>query len=104
MCVTSAVTTDWMQRHPTYVLPNPPLGGLPQAPVPVTVTVDAPTKAEFEALKKEMEELKQLLLAAKRYDEATGQPDCEMEEKVELITKLAKLVGVDMQEVFNNHK
>lgn len=104
MCVTSAVTTDWMHRHPTYVLPNPPLGGLPPPVVGGYYLTDAPSRAEFEALKKEMEELKKLLLAAKRYDEATGQPDCEMEDKVELITKLAKLVGVDMQEVFNNHK
>ena len=58
------------------------------------------TKAEFEALKKEVEELKKLLLAAKEYDKKTGQPDCQMDEKVEFIKKLAEYVGVDINEVF----
>lgn len=59
-----------------------------------------PTREEFEALKKEVEELKKLLLAAKEYDEKTGEPDCEIDEKVEVIKKIAKLVGVDMESVF----
>lgn len=59
-----------------------------------------PTQAEFDALKKEVEELKKLLLAAKKFDEATGQPHCEMDEKVDFIKKLAKFVGVDMNDVF----
>lgn len=58
------------------------------------------TKKEFEALRKEIEELKKLLLAAKAFDEATGQPDCEMDEKVALIRQIADLVGVDVDEVF----
>lgn len=58
------------------------------------------TRAEFEALKQEVEELKKLLLAAKEFDEKTGQPDCEIDEKVELIKKIAEMVGVDMDEVF----
>lgn len=58
------------------------------------------TREEFDALKRDIEELKLLLKAAKRYDEATGQPDCEMESKVVLIKKLADLVGVDLSEVF----
>lgn len=118
MCVTSAISTDWLNRNPpvTWPAPTSPFWPPPTTVTPapyiqppgVTIMKDpyeqTPTRAEFNALKNEMEELKKLLLAAKQYDEATGQPNCEMEEKVELITKLAKLVGVDMQEVFNNHK
>jgi hypothetical protein len=38
-------------------------------------------RTEFESLKQEVEELKKLLKAAKAYDEATGQPNCEMRER-----------------------
>lgn len=55
---------------------------------------------EFQKLKKDVEELKKLLLAAKKYDEAVGEPDCEVDDKVELIKKIAAMVGVDMSEVF----
>lgn len=58
------------------------------------------SKRDFDKLQAEVQELKKLLLAAKEYDEKTGQPDCEQEEKVDLIKKIAKLVGVDMEEVF----
>lgn len=60
------------------------------------------SKKDFDALKAEVEELRELLLAAKRFDEATGQPDCEMDEKVELIRQIADLVGVDVDEVFGS--
>ena len=59
------------------------------------------SREEFDALKKEMEELKKLLKAAKEYDEKTGQPDCHMDEKVELIKKIAELVGVDLKGIFD---
>ena len=70
-----------------------------------TLTFDIPecvSKEDFDALKAEVEQLKILLLAAKQYDEATGQPDCEMDEKVELIRRVADLVGVDVDEVFGD--
>jgi hypothetical protein len=101
MCVASAVSNDWINRNSDWQRMFP-IGTAPA--IPSHPIWNGPTREEFDALKKEMQELKKLLIAAKQYDEATGQPDCEMEDKVELITKLAKLVGVDMQEVFNNHK
>lgn len=62
------------------------------------------SKKDFDALRKEVEELKKLLLAAKAYDEATGQKDCEIDEKVELIRQVAELVGVDVDEVFGSRE
>lgn len=62
------------------------------------------SRQEFDALKREMEELKKLLQAAKRFDEETGQPDCEMGDKVELIKRIAKMVGVEMGDVFEAPK
>lgn len=66
-----------------------------------TVTITTPvSREEFEALKSEVEALHRLLREAKRYDEETGQPDCEVDEKVELLRRVAELVGVDMEDVF----
>jgi hypothetical protein len=92
MCTVSYIGDDFNRRLPQHypdytkwVLPAP---------------TSAPTRREFEALKKEMQELKELLKAAKRYDEQTGQPDCEQEDKIALLKRLAELVGVDLSEVF----
>jgi hypothetical protein len=52
-------------------------------------------REEFDALKRDVEEMKALLKRAKEYDERT----CENAEKVALIRKVAKLVGVDLREV-----
>jgi hypothetical protein len=77
----------------------------PQAPEPVrpfNFNIGV-SQVEFDKLKAEVEELKKLLLAAKKFDEATDQVDCEMDEKIALITKIAKAVGVDMADVFAKH-
>ncbi len=58
------------------------------------------TRTEFEALKKEVLELKGMLESAKRFDEMTGQPDCEMDTKVKFIKDLAKFAGVNLGDVF----
>jgi hypothetical protein len=61
--------------------------------------VDMVPRYEFEALKREVEALKELLKAAQKYDEATGQPHCEHEEKVAFLKKMAEYVGIDLSEV-----
>ena len=66
--------------------------GVYQALTPVT-------RHEFDALKKEVEELKLLLAAAKKYDEATGQPECEHKDKVAFLKSVAEFVGVDLADV-----
>jgi hypothetical protein len=70
----------------------------------IGVAISPPTREEFEALKKEVQELKKLLEAAKKYDESTGQKDCEIDEKVVFIKQIAKLVGVDVSKIFPNTK
>ena len=95
MCVVSMIGDGWSKTVPeVYPWVNPP-----------TVTKEViiqsgVSQEEFDKLKREVEELKLLLLAAKRFDEKTGQPDCEIDEKIELIKKIAKVVGVDMEDVF----
>ena len=95
MCTVSNVGDGWARRSKkVYPWVYPPT--TPYDPNPSSVS-----KEEFDKLKKEVEGLKELLKAAKKFDEETGQPDCEMDEKVELIKKVAELVGVDMKEVFS---
>lgn len=57
------------------------------------------SRAEFDELKRQVAEMKELLKRAKAYDEATGQADCEMDEKMDILRKVAKMVGVDLGDV-----
>lgn len=63
------------------------------------ITTPEVSRREFNALKKEVKEMKELLKKAKEYDAKTGQPDCEMEDKVEILKKIAEMVGVDLNDV-----
>jgi hypothetical protein len=58
-----------------------------------------PSKADFDALKRDVEEMKQLLKRAIEYDKRTGQPDCESADKVAFIRKIADLAGVDLDDL-----
>ena len=99
MCVVSMIGDQWGHKYtdprerPGFV-PNPYPGIINRMANSQTVT-----KEEFDKLRADVEELKQLLKAAKAYDERTNQKDCEVEEKVELLRRVAKLVGVDLSEV-----
>lgn len=85
MCVVSMIGDQWRGNFPTMYPTFPEV-----------------SKLEFEALKKEVQELKKLLIAAKQFDEVTGQKDCEMEDKIKFIKEIADAVGVDLSEVFGN--
>ena len=37
---------------------------------------------------------------AKKFDEATGQPDCEMESKIKFLRQIAEALGLTMDDVF----
>jgi hypothetical protein len=62
-------------------------------------TYVGPTRAEFDALKKEVEDLKALLKRAKEYDVRNNEPDCEIAEKMEVLRKIAQLVGISLDDV-----
>ena len=102
MCIVSMIGDDWGRRVPErypWVLPRD-VQIIPSWPSELPNIKPAVSREEFDALKKDVAALRELLLAAKKYDEATGQPDCEVDDKVTLIRQLAKLVGVDMSAVF----
>lgn len=65
---------------------------------------DSVSVQELNALRVEVIELRKLLEAAKKFDRATGQPDCEMDEKVKLIRSLAEQLRVDLGDVLGRCK
>jgi hypothetical protein len=81
---------------PTVHLPTP-FPSVVQWP-PVNSDVEL-LKVELANLKRDFEALKELLKAAKVFDEKTNQPDCEHADKVAWLKKAAELVGVDLSEV-----
>lgn len=98
MCVVSNIGDQYGRGFPdrwpnVYPTPQPNTDK-------IELNISGITREEFDALKAEVEELRKLLEAAKQFDAATGQPDCEMDEKVLLIKQLAELVGVDLGDVF----
>lgn len=112
MCVVSMVG-DWYRDRITDPYWKP-LGPYIPTTSPYETTIVNPVTREeldqfkkdlgdkFEELKKMMEEAKELLLRAKEYDEKNNEPNCEMEDKVAILKKLAELVGVDLSQVFGS--
>lgn len=99
MCVVSNIGDYWSRRVPEdYPWVIPRIDPLPTGPNPFNM--NPVSREEFDKLKRDVEELKKLLIAGKEFDEKTGQPHCEHEDKIALIKKIAELVGVDMKDVF----
>lgn len=96
MCVVSMVgdhyREDWIQKWPTSY-PSVPFPGTDK-----TYPMEQVSRREFDELKKQVEEMVALLKRAKEYDERNGEPDCEMDEKMDLLRRVAKLVGVDLDQ------
>lgn len=94
MCTFSAIGDNWRQTFPERWPEVYPA-------TTQTINISSVSRQEFEALKAEVEQLRLLLKQAKAFDEATGQPDCEIDEKVELIKRVAEAVGVDLDDLFD---
>lgn len=57
------------------------------------------TRAQYELLKKEVQDMKALLRLAVEYDKRTGQPDCEVESKIARLREVAKAFKIDIDEI-----
>lgn len=68
---------------------------------PVVLPQPQISKEEFDSLKKEVMEMKELLRRAKIYDERNNEPDCEIEDKMEILRKIAALVGINLDDVLS---
>jgi hypothetical protein len=90
MCVVSMIgdhySDKWRQPYREFVQPV-------QWP---TYTYPQVSKEEFDALKVQVAELVELMKRAKIYDAKNGEPDCETDEKMAVLRKVAKLVGIDL--------
>jgi hypothetical protein len=103
MCVVSNVGDfygdHFPKKYPDWFPPAPVVAAppiiYPQIPAGVS-------QEEFDKLKEEVKKMKKLLKMAKKIDEATGQPDCEMEQKIAILKKIAELVGVNLGDVFKS--
>ena len=96
MCVVSAIADDFTARIPkTYPFVVPWVE--PVAPPDWTYVVpEFATKADLEALRKEVQEIRELLKSAQKFDEATGQPNCDSPDKFKLLKLLAEALKVDL--------
>ncbi len=92
MCVVSMVTEYWKENNQPK-LPT----GLAYANWPPSSV----SREEFEALRKEVYELRQLLEAAKKFDDATNQHNCQKEENVRIIKQIAENLGVDLNDLLD---
>jgi hypothetical protein len=107
ICSVSMVGTEWQHKLPgmhPWIYPNvgnPPWNpNSPPYSSPNNAYLNFVPRYEFEALKRDVEQMKKELEVAKAQDIADGNPDCEMEDKVALLKKIADIVGVDLSTVF----
>ena len=93
MCTVSMIgdhyRDKWEKTWPTVV----------PSVVPGTYIFPQVSKEDFDKLKTEVMEMKELLKKAKIYDIEHNQPNCEIEDKMDFLRKVAKLVGVDLDDV-----
>lgn len=95
MCTVSNVIDNWRRDHDWGKYD--PLFPKTYPSIPASV----PSRKEFDDLKKELEALKKLIRAAKEFDRETGQPDCEMDDKVKFLRKMADYLGVSLEDIFD---
>ena len=90
MCVVSNVGDFYSRRWPEqYPWIQPGTG---------TVTTGV-SREEFEALRREVERMVELLKMAKQIDEEIEQAECETEDKVALLRKVAEIFGISLEDV-----
>lgn len=90
MCVVSFVGDHYGEKFKPY---------FQDQQTTVTSWPQSPTQQEFDKLKKEVLEMKELLRKAKIYDEKNNEPNCEIEDKMNFLREVAKRVGVDLDDV-----
>jgi hypothetical protein len=99
MCSVSMVGDFYSDKFRPYLTPNSPNVTYPHIPSPVVTFLPPVSREEFEALKREVQDMKELLKRAKAYDEQNNEPHCETEEKIALLRKVAAAVGVSLDDV-----
>lgn len=108
MCTVSMVGDHFQDQWKDWRDKLPPAGTSPLIPIntpaPMPFVTIGVSQQEFDDLKKEVEQMKKLLIKAKLYDEANNEPNCEMESKVAFLKQVAEYVGVNLDEIFGKFK
>jgi hypothetical protein len=107
MCVVSFVGDHYAEKwpkkfpqtFPTFPYDPAPKSGELRIPI-FTSTI---SREEFDALKVDVLEMKELLKKALKYDRDTHQPHCEKPEKIKLLKDVSEAVGVDISDLFGNN-
>lgn len=84
MCVVSMIGDHYRQTIPS------------QFPDWNQAARKGPSWEEFSDLKKAVEEMKTLLNKAVEYDRVNKEPNCQTDDKLALLRKIAEAVGVDL--------
>lgn len=92
MCVVSMVGDHYKHKWEEY--PWKPIIERQTSP-----DVNGVNRHEFEKLKQEVQEMKELLKRAVKYDEDNHEPHCETEDKMKFLKLVADAVGVSLDDV-----
>ena len=93
MCVVSMVGDHYNDLFKPKSIPSY-IPDYPHIPEPKV------TKAEFEELKRQVLEMKELLTKALEYDKKTKQVECANDDKLARLEKIAEAVGIDCKDLF----
>lgn len=95
MCVVSMIVDDWYDR---WKKPNPYQWIQPDQPWPWKPS--GPSQEEVDALRREVDILKEQIKRAQKYDKDNGEPDCsEKPDKVAAIRKVIEALGLNPDDV-----
>ncbi len=89
MCVMSMILDQYNQDWQKWFLPPPPLPYVPAQPLVTPFNPLVPSPHDMDLFKKMYD-------AAREYDKANGEPDCELDAKKQQIKDLAAKLGVDV--------
>ena len=103
MCVVSMVG-DWYHDKWKDYPPVQPYYVPQTVPATTVVLNTGVSQEEFDKLKKEVEDMKELLRRAKIYDEKNNEPNCEIEEKMKFLRRVAEAVGINLDDVIPENK
>ena len=108
MCVVSMIMDHYDHKWRPYY-PGAPIDPepwkrpweRPYEPVPPLPPIPKPqvTPEDIEDIRRDLEEMKKLIKRAKKYDRENNEPDCESDDKIERLRKIADAVGIDFDEI-----
>lgn len=99
MCVYSMIADHYHDKwtNPPYQwppVPQPPHKVVPVSyPMPLPIPMPLPTRRPL--TQEEVDEMRELLKKAKKYDEENDEKDCELAHKKEKLRQIAKQLGID---------